>query len=271
MDENYADHRPTRHSVLLLLLVALSGAFRAFPVEAQDNPDKIWQGVYTDAQADHGKERFTSVCRRCHNDDLGGSERGPALRGERFMMNWELQAINRLFSKIRDTMPPDSPSSLSDDDYVDVVSHILRANGYPAGRDTLKLDDLENISIVSKAGEGPRKAPNFVLVQVVGCLMPGSGNAWTLTRATEPVPTGDQPSTPQMLREAEARALGSETFRLISVGSFAPESHQGQKMQAKGLLYRAPDKLLLNVISLEPVGSACGTLAVSRPDHGTKP
>jgi hypothetical protein len=256
---------------LLLLLLALAGTFRAGPLAAQDDPDKIWKGVYTEAQADHGKERFTSVCRRCHNDDLGGSERGPALRGERFMMNWELQSLNRLFSKIRDTMPPDSPSSFSDEEYVDVVAHILRANSYPAGPDSLKLDDLESISIVSKAGEGPRKAPNFVLVQVVGCLTQGSGNTWTLTQATEPVPTGDQPSTPQMLRDAGARELGSETFRLISTGSFAPESHQGQKMQAKGLLYRVPDKALLNVISLEAVGSACGTLAGAHPAHGAKP
>src|ERR1700730_1820326 len=121
--------------------------------QAVESPGKIWNGVYTSAQADRGKARFTAVGRRCHNDDLGGSERGPALRGDRFMTNWETQELARLFAKARDTMPPDSPSSLPDEDYVDVISYILQANSFPAGNESLNLEQLESIVITKRTGE----------------------------------------------------------------------------------------------------------------------
>src|SRR5437773_8262614 len=92
---------------------------------AQSKDPKIWEGVYSSDQVERAKKPFTAVCRRCHNDDMGGSDRGPSLKGDKFMANWETQGVNMLFAKIRDTMPPDSPSSLPDSDYTDLVSLIL--------------------------------------------------------------------------------------------------------------------------------------------------
>jgi hypothetical protein len=37
-------------------------------------------------------------------------------------------------------MPPDGPGSLSDQSYVDVVSYLLDANGYPRGDKELPAD-----------------------------------------------------------------------------------------------------------------------------------
>src|SRR5215510_6515854 len=87
---------------------------------------RIWTGVYTAAQAEQGKAPFTGLCRRCHSDNLEGSERGPALKGELFLSNWDQQDLDRLRSKIRDTMPPDDPGKLNEEDYVGIVSYILQ-------------------------------------------------------------------------------------------------------------------------------------------------
>jgi S-disulfanyl-L-cysteine oxidoreductase SoxD len=247
-------------AVLLMNVLAVTMILLPRPSFAQSSPKAgtTWDGIYSEAQADRGKEKFTGLCRRCHNDDLGGSEGGPALRGDRFMSNWELRSLSALFAKARDTMPPDSPSSMSDEEYLDVITHILRANKFPAGSEALKLEALESISIQRTAGETPHDLPNFALVRVVGCLTQSAGTGWTLSQATDPVPTADQPSTAQVLKEAAAQPLGANNFRLVSVASFTPESHAGHKIQAKGLLYSSPEKRMLNVIALDVVATSCG-------------
>ena len=241
----------------LLPVVAIVAALHGHGL-AQDKAGSIWNGVYSAAQADRGGTPFTAVCRRCHNDDLGGSERGPSLRGERFMANWDGQGLNRLFAKIRDTMPPDSPASLPDEDYLDLVTLILKTNGFPAGSVDLTAEELEDVLVLKKGGDGPGDVPNFRMVQVVGCLGEGPDNTWVLTRTSEPAVASDSASSAAGLKEAAAQPLGSQTFRLLSANPFHPEAHRGHKMQAKGLIYRAPNKDRINLVSLEMVGVSCG-------------
>ena len=59
------------------------------------------------------------------------------------------------------------------------------------------------------------------------------------------------------LSSAAQQPLGTATYRLVSANGFDPAAHVGQKMQAKGLLYRAPGKDRLNLVALEPVGQKC--------------
>jgi mono/diheme cytochrome c family protein len=241
---------------LLIAALAATGT----PASAQDSDGqstKIWSGVYAAAQADRGKARFTGLCRRCHNDDLNGSERGPALRGDNFISNWEAQDLARLLSKIRDSMPPDDPGGLEDDEYLGLVSYILQVNAFPAGVEDLNTDALSTIRIMRKPGEGPRELRNFSLVQVVGCLTEGPDNIWSLTNTTDPVLARERPSTAEELKAAGALPLGAQTFRLISATAFKPESHKGHRMEAKGLLYKAPNKDRLNVSSLQMVAAGC--------------
>jgi len=246
-------------------LILIPVAMLAYVVTAQagrpaepgdDNAARIWTGVYTAAQVEQAKKPLVAVCRRCHSDDLGGSDRGPSLHGKGFMATWETQELSALFAKIRDTMPPDSPSSLPDEDYINMVALILQKNGFPAGSETLSAKKLDGILIVGK--DGQNAVPNFRLVEVVGCLTHGPNDAWTLTRTSTPAVAVERPSTPETLKEASHKPLGSETFRLVSVNSFDPASHAGQKMQAKGLLYRAPGKDRINLVSLETVDPTCG-------------
>ena len=255
----------TRRPSIYLLLAVMSAVTAAeaaqtgaASTEGHDKQvSKIWTGVYSEAQVDRGKVPFVGICRRCHGDDLGGTRRGPALRGEKFMANWEAQDLKRLFDKIRDTMPPDNPSSLDDDEYLDVMSVILQANAYPPGTKDLEAEAIDDIQIMRKPGEESKEARNFSVVEVVGCLTEGPNHSWMLTNTSEPVLTRERPSTADELKDAVSRPLGTATFQLVSAAPFKPESHKGQKMSAKGLVYRAPNKDRLNLSSLQMVAPSC--------------
>src|SRR5262245_65828948 len=111
----------------------------AIPLAAQQTiPKKIWDGVFTSAQAGRGKSAFDGSCSRCHNVALIGSERGPAIKGPTFLSHWEKDNLAGLFVKIRDTMPEGGPGTVSDDVKIDILSYVLQQNGFPAGDDELK-------------------------------------------------------------------------------------------------------------------------------------
>ena len=52
-------------------------------------------------------------------------------------------------------------------------------------------------------------------------------------------------------------ALGAQTFVLVSAAQFQPESHRGEKMEARGLLYREPAENRLNLTALQKVAASC--------------
>ena len=106
----------------------------ALRAQAPAAEPRIWQGIYTAAQAERGKDTYTSTCLRCHGADLMGVT-APALSGDRFFASWEGEPIDRLFVKIRDTMPPTfSTSAIDDKTKLEIVTYILQTNGFP-GRD----------------------------------------------------------------------------------------------------------------------------------------
>jgi mono/diheme cytochrome c family protein len=237
--------------------IALAAAPLAVLFGADGGDSKIWNGVYTAAQAERGKENFIKSCSNCHNADLNGSVRAPSLRGERFLGNWGNGSANALFIKLRDSMPATYPDTVPEAIKIDILTYLLQVNGFPAGKTELKLDqaELEDIQIVRK---GDQTVPNFALVRVVGCLTPGNGKNWTLTRTSELAVTKDDAPTPAALKEAETKTLGAGSFDLVSTAAFKPESHQGRKVEARGLLYRDSRHSLLNLTSLEDAGGSCG-------------
>jgi cytochrome c5 len=237
------------------MFVALLAA-AAMPAVGQES--KIWTGVYSAEQAEDGKTLFESNCSTCHKSDLSG-DRGPALTGNTFFSSWEAGSVNKLYTKIKETMPRNrATTSLTEDNYLAIVAYILQANEFPPSRGDLALrpDMLDDIQIARKAGQGP-KVPNFALVQVVGCLAQGQDKQWRLTATSEPVLSKDQPATPQELKDAGAKPLGADSFVLQSVARFKPETYQGQKMEARGLIYKAANDSLLSLTSLQVVDSTC--------------
>ena len=235
-------------SVLLACAVAL---------RAQDATPRIWQGVYTTAQAERGKTVFNTTCLRCHGADLSGTT-APALKGDRFQATWGNETIEGLFAKIRDTMPPNFGTLVDDQAKLDIVTYILQTNGFPAGSSELVLGgaDLAAAQILKKGEQATMQ--NFSLVQAVGCLVSGPNNTWMLTRTADPLTTRDETPNDGSLVTASTRPLGTKTYRLISVTPFSPQSHVGQKVEARGLVYTEPGDERINLTSLRATGGSCG-------------
>jgi len=217
----------------------------------------VWDGVFTTAQADRGKQS-AARCQGCHGADLGGTDRAPSLKGNAFLANWEDGSINRLFTKVRETMPPANVDSLSPETKLDIVAHLLRENGFPAGASelTLNAETLDGLQIVKKGAEAG--APNFALVQVVGCLS-RDRSRWTLTNASEPVVTRDNTPSQAALKTAETKPLGRQNFGLVSVDAATKSGTlDGHKVEARGLLYREGSYADLNLTSIKALAESCG-------------
>ena len=115
---------------------AMTAAVMTAAEPAAGQTRTVWDGVYTEAQAERGRERYRAICGYCHRDDLsgGGSEAGaPALRGPFFLNQWRGRPLVDLFVTIGTTMPQQNPDSLRAQVVIDVVSYLLQQNGMPAG------------------------------------------------------------------------------------------------------------------------------------------
>ena len=96
-------------------------------------PKTVWDGVYTAEQADRGATLYSEHCSRCHGDGLNGVEAAPPLTGDTFNSNWEGVALSDLFERMRSSMPQDKPGSLSRAQNADLLAHMLKTGGFPAG------------------------------------------------------------------------------------------------------------------------------------------
>ena len=113
----------------------------------------VWDGVYSDAQAQRGKQQYAGSCAACHKEDLSGDGITPGLADDGFLERWDKETVEDLFTRIKTTMPADGPGRLADADYLDVVAFLLKANGFPGGPSELTRagsDSLKNILIVRK-------------------------------------------------------------------------------------------------------------------------
>jgi S-disulfanyl-L-cysteine oxidoreductase SoxD len=228
-------------------------------VRAQEGR-RIWDGVYTEAQAGRGKDAFENSCGRCHNNDLVGSERGPALKGDGFIAHWENDSLDRLFTKIRDTMPAGGIESVTDAAKLDILAYVLARNEAAPGKEELTLDSakLEAITIVRRGGT-TGGVSNFSLVQVVGCLARGAnGEGYALSKASPPIVTKEEVPAPAATASAAAAPLGTLQFDLSSVvGAYQAASRVGQKVEARGLIYRSDTENVINLTSLQPLNQPC--------------
>lgn len=80
-------------------------------------------GYFAAAQALDGADVFEQTCLECH-DVI-------EMHGPDFLFEWEGSSVGRLYRLIRETMPDDTPGSLTNDEYLAVVAYILELNGLP--------------------------------------------------------------------------------------------------------------------------------------------
>jgi mono/diheme cytochrome c family protein len=251
------------HRILLtsFAAVALAATMVASVLKAQDSDTivSVWDGVYTAAQAERGKATFDVSCSRCHNSDLSGSDRGPTLVGDKFLASWLDGNLEALFSFIRDQMPQGSANIVNDAGKADVLAYILQRNNYPTGKSELTPDTgkLEMVQILRK-GANPG-LQNLSFVQVVGCLEPGPGNRWVLTNSSARPGSRERGVSATELERAKTRALGKDTYTLVSATPFEPATRKGHKVTAKGLLYLQPGDSRLNLTALETLADKCAS------------
>lgn len=102
-------------------------------VHAQPPTGSVWEGIYTEAQSDRGKDLYAQQCASCHGGELSGGEMAPPLSGGEFMAGWDGLTVGDLFERIRISMPQNSPGSLSSQQDADVLAFIFAVNRFPAG------------------------------------------------------------------------------------------------------------------------------------------
>jgi len=113
-------------AALLIAMMALAQATRS-----------VWDGVYTQEQADRGQGLYNEHCASCHSDTLMGGEMSPPLVGGDFLSNWNGLTLGELFDRIRTTMPQNKAGKLSREVNADITAYILSANKFPAGKKEL--------------------------------------------------------------------------------------------------------------------------------------
>jgi hypothetical protein len=94
------------------------------------------------------------------------------------------------------------------------------------------------------------------IVEVVGCLMQ-TGTDWILANATETAATTTSFTTPEAVKAAAERPLGTQKYRLLGTSPFSPDHHKGHKMVAKGLLIRGGSDTRINLTSFQMLAEKC--------------
>ena len=139
-------------AMILMMSAAIpSGAI------AQDEDKSIWDGVYTQAQADRGKKVNSGLCAKCHGNRGDGANEpdqpgGPAIARASFLRKWENTSLASLFEYIKTEMPPDNPGSRTEQEYIDALAYMLVMSGAPPGETELTPDPetLDRIYIEQK-------------------------------------------------------------------------------------------------------------------------
>ena len=96
--------------------------------------------AFTESQAVNGKQAYDQHCSSCHLITLRGSAHGSELVGASFMDKWGPRTTSDLYRYSSANMPPGTSGSLSEADHLDIIAHILKANGLVSGTDKLRAD-----------------------------------------------------------------------------------------------------------------------------------
>jgi mono/diheme cytochrome c family protein len=143
----------TRKVIAAAFVIALTliGVFDS-ALRAQDTAQgsrSVWDGVYTQEQSRRGEVFYGRECAKCHGSDLSGADEVPPLSGGGFLSNWDGLTAGDLSERVRITMPPNKQGVLSRQQIVDILSYLLNANSFPAGKTELdsKTEQLKQIRI----------------------------------------------------------------------------------------------------------------------------
>jgi quinoprotein glucose dehydrogenase len=231
-------------SVLVVILAAMGGA--------QAPSKTVWDGVFTDEQAQRGRGFYGEHCASCHGGNLQGGEYR-ALTGDRFWTTWQDTTVDRLLSHVSTNMPHSEDGSLKGtlgaQVYLDIVAYILSRNDFPAGTAELTQASSIGVRVVKKGGS--TELPSGSFVHVVGCLAPrGSDRNWKLIQASAPARVVEG-------QDVDRNApLGSREYTLMFVMT-SLDKFVGHRMSVRASLMGEGGAQGLNVTSVTSVNSTC--------------
>ena len=211
----------------------------------------VWDGIYTDAQAQRGRGFYAEHCASCHGANLEGAEHR-ALKGDRFWATWQDTTVDRLLTHVSMNMPHSEDGSLKGTlgarVYADIVAHILNTNQFPSGASELTESSVAGVRIIRKDGSG--ELPAGSLAQVVGCLEKGTGRNWKLVK-------GSRPSRVVEGQTVDRNApLGDREYALMFV--LTPlDKFVGHRMSVRASLMGEGGSQGLNVTTIESVSNVC--------------
>jgi mono/diheme cytochrome c family protein len=211
----------------------------------------VWDGIYTDAQAQRGRGFYAEHCASCHGASLEGAEHR-ALKGDRFWATWQDTTVDRLLNHVSLNMPHSEDGSLKGTlgarVYADIVAHILNANQFPAGSTELTEASAAGVRIIRKDGSG--ELPAGSLAHVVGCLEKGTGRNWKLVKGSRPARVLDGQAVDR------SAPLGDREYALMFV--LTPlDKFVGHRMSVRASLMGEGGAQGLNVTTIESVSPTC--------------
>ena len=237
----------TSHRILWAAVLFLAVLARGI-LSAQAPAKTVWDGAYTDAQAERAQGTFSASCSRCHTLTSDGAR---PLVGDQFWQANTQKTVGDLLKFVSTNMPNGvGAGSLSPSSYNDLVALILKSNGFPAGATEVTPEAVASIQIIPK--DGPGELPANTLVRVVGCLAPKSGADWTITNATAPLRVDKAGAG----ADDPTRELGDRTLALKFVLSRL-DPHVGKRVSVSGILLGAGGAEGINVSSVTRVAESC--------------
>ena len=93
------------------------------------------------------------------------------------------------------------------------------------------------------------------IVSVTGCLKEPTPNHWTLTTATDPVPSSA--NAPAAKEIPATPPAGKSAFSLIGVSEFNLPAHRDHTVVIKGLFIKATPMSRVNMTSIAMVSRSC--------------
>lgn len=136
--------RASRHRSVLFSI--FSGLALTISTKTHAQGDSVVVTTVNDEQMKRGFTVFNKVCLECHTkSDITGAD---------FKIKWSTRSVFELYDVIHTTMPDNAPGTLSVDQYLDVMTYLLRVNGAPGNgiaivpADSLNLKKMKIVIVV---------------------------------------------------------------------------------------------------------------------------
>jgi mono/diheme cytochrome c family protein len=250
-----AAKRRSEHWVFRISILFAISAVTVVAVTAVTGPTTaaqsktVWDGVYTQQQAERGALSFASNCARCHEASANDGEEGKNLAGKVFWQSFRESTVDHLLDYVSRNMPNGAGGTLGATTYADLVAYILSRNDLPAGATELSKESAVGVKIIAK--DGPGEIPGGTLVRVVGCLARREGGGWILNSATAP----ERPN-PAADADDAARRLGTRSYALMF--ALTPlDRYVGHRLRVRGLLIGDGGRDGINVSVTQSLAESC--------------